>query len=115
MNPYGILLTGVFAGGVSCAAMQGGLLAGLVKRQHQQTTTPSAGPRFVVRLADDLAPVAGFRTGKLLSHTLRGALLGSLGAAVQLSVAVRTMTQIAAGALVVVFGLAQLGATRVAA
>jgi hypothetical protein len=27
-----VLLTGLFAGGVSCAAVQGGLLAGLITR-----------------------------------------------------------------------------------
>jgi len=109
MNLYAILLTGLFAGGVSCAAVQGGLLAGLVMRQRQHSTTAPGRPGFFARLADDLAPAAGFLTGKLLSHTLLGALLGALGATVQLSVTVRTMTQIAAGVLVVVFGLAQLG------
>ncbi|RSM62037.1 hypothetical protein DMB66_23030 [Actinoplanes sp. ATCC 53533] len=109
MNLYAILLTGLFAGGVSCAAVQGGLLAGLVMRQRQHTTATSGRPGLAARLADDLAPAAGFLTGKLLSHTLLGALLGALGATVQLSVTVRTMTQIAAGVLVVVFGLAQLG------
>ena len=99
----------MFAGGVSCAAVQGGLLAGLVMRQRQHTTTAPDRPGFAARLADDLAPAAGFLTGKLLSHTLLGALLGALGATVQLSVTVRTMTQIAAGVLVIVFGLAQLG------
>jgi sulfite exporter TauE/SafE len=110
MNLYAILLTGLFAGGVSCAAVQGGLLTGLVMRQRQHTAQPDHhSARFAARLADDLAPVAGFLTGKLLSHTLLGALLGALGATVQLSVTVRTVTQIAAGVLVVVFGLAQLG------
>jgi sulfite exporter TauE/SafE len=115
MNLYAILLTGLVAGGVSCAAVQGGLLTAIVMR-HRRSTPASAtatagvavtGP--VTRLADDLAPVAGFLTGKLVSHTLLGALLGALGATMQLSVTIRTMTQLAAGVLVVVFALAQLG------
>jgi len=39
MNLYAILL----AGGVSCAAVQGGLLAGLVMRQRQRLTIVTAG------------------------------------------------------------------------
>jgi sulfite exporter TauE/SafE len=118
MDLFAVLLTGLLAGGVSCAAVQGGLLAALVMRQrHPATTSGSAGhpPATVIRsgasrLADDLTPVAGFLTGKLLSHTVLGLLLGAVGATMQLSVTVRTMAQIAAGVLVIVFGLAQLKA-----
>jgi sulfite exporter TauE/SafE len=121
MNLFAVLVTGLLAGGVSCAAVQGGLLAGLVMRQRREfrpASTPRSpsgsmpaavqGPSGAARLADDLVPVAGFLIGKLLSHTLLGALLGAAGAAVQLSVGVRAMAQIAAGVLVIVFGLAQL-------
>ncbi|MFN2495116.1 MAG: sulfite exporter TauE/SafE family protein [Pseudonocardiaceae bacterium] len=124
MNLAAVLLTGLFAGGVSCAAVQGGLLAGLITRQR--TTTPptaaavAAGRRrsrtvtlerrtAVQRLGDDLTPVGGFLAGKLVSHTVLGALLGALGGAVQLSASARTMLQLLAGALIIVFGLAQLG------
>ena len=117
MNLFAVLLTGLFAGGVSCAAVQGGLLAGLVMRQRQPSTTAPAEsarvatipPRPNQRWADDLLPVAGFLSGKLLSHTALGAVLGALGTTMQMSVGIRTMAQIAAGVLVVVFGLAQLG------
>ncbi|HEV2087872.1 MAG TPA: sulfite exporter TauE/SafE family protein [Cryptosporangiaceae bacterium] len=123
-NLSAVLVTGLFAGGVSCAAVQGGLLAGLVARQRDRQPAPALPGRTkgrvkatvavddrppMQRLADDAAPVGGFLVGKLVSHTLLGALLGALGGAVQLSVGVRAMTQIAAGILVIVFGLAQLG------
>src|SRR5688572_27122177 len=102
MNLTAVLITGLFAGGVSCAAVQGGLLAGLVARQRpaeRSATTTSAARRA----GDDLAPVAGFLAGKLISHTALGALLGALGAVVQLSVGLRTTAQIAAGIVVVIF------------
>lgn len=102
-----MLLLGLLAGGVSCAAVQGGLLAGLVSRQRVPATT--SGRRPQPRLGDDLAPVGGFLAGKLASHALLGALLGALGAAVQLSVRVRALTQLAAGVLIIVMALAQLG------
>jgi sulfite exporter TauE/SafE len=139
MSLWAVLLTGLFAGGISCAAVQGGLLTGLVARQRD---TPPPGKRkpaarpggkpqprqgkgkgahpyqvkvveppkpWTTHLADDLAPVGGFLAGKLLSHTLIGLLLGALGSVVQLSVGVRATAQILAGILIITFGLAQLG------
>lgn len=50
----------------------------------------------------------GFLAGKLGSHTVLGALLGALGGAVQLSPGARTALQLFAGAMIIVFGLAQL-------
>ncbi len=145
MNLGAVLLTGLFAGGISCATVQGGLLTGLVTRQRGVTPQPVTGrkqtrpsghpPRgkqpaqrqgrgkpagqwkartveppkpLRVRLGDDFAPVGGFLAGKLVSHTLLGLLLGALGSVVQLSVGVRATAQLLAGALIIVFGLAQL-------
>ncbi|SMC85906.1 sulfite exporter TauE/SafE family protein [Lentzea albidocapillata] len=124
MNLAAVLVTGLFAGGVSCAAVQGGLLTGLITRQRAATAEPGApGGRgkskqaavvaerrnWRAQLGDDLAPVGGFLAGKLVSHTLLGALLGALGSVVELSVGLRTWLQIGAGLLIIVFGLAQLG------
>lgn len=108
MNLVAVAVTGLVAGGVSCAAVQGGLLAGVITRQRAAVATagePAPAPTVV----DDLAPVGGFLAGKLVSHTVLGALLGVLGNAVQLTVGTRAVVQIAAGVLIVIFGLAQLG------
>jgi sulfite exporter TauE/SafE len=94
-----VLFLGLLAGGVSCAAVQGGLLAGLVSRQRATAAT----------VGDDLAPVGGFLAGKLVSHALLGLLLGGIGSVVQLSLHARTLAQLAAGLLIIVLGLAQLG------
>lgn len=138
MNLAAVLVTGLFAGGVSCAAVQGGLLTGLITRQRAATVEPAGSarrakgatrhsgdaqyrtstkrsvqtaqpPTWRAQLGDDLAPVGGFLAGKLVSHTLLGALLGAVGGAAELSVGVRTWLQIGAGLLIIVFGLAQLG------
>ncbi|MFS8097414.1 sulfite exporter TauE/SafE family protein [Lentzea alba] len=109
MNLVPVLATGLFAGGVSCAAVQGGLLTGLITRQRAAAGDNTAQRDWRGQLGDDLAPVGGFLAGKLVSHTLLGALLGALGSAVDISVGFRTWLQIGAGVLVVVFGLAQLG------
>jgi sulfite exporter TauE/SafE len=113
MNLTAVLLTGLLAGGVSCAAVQGGLLAGLITRQRRATGRPgtsvdqstATGWRTV---GDDLTPVGAFLAGKLISHTILGALLGAIGTAVQLSVRAHTLLQLVAGALIIAFGLAQL-------
>ncbi|MDH6244028.1 sulfite exporter TauE/SafE family protein [Mycobacterium sp. OTB74] len=118
MNLVAVLITGLFAGGISCAAVQGGLLTALITRQHQargtgdDTPAAAAASRsasVAARLGDDLAPVGGFLAGKLFAHTVLGAVLGALGSVVQLSIGARTGLQIAAGLLVITFGLAQLG------
>jgi sulfite exporter TauE/SafE len=105
VNLAAVMVTGLFAGGLSCAAVQGGLLTGLITRQRSATEQPSRR----ARLGDDLTPVGGFLAGKLVSHTLLGALLGAVGGAVELSLGARTWLQIGAGLLIIVFGLAQLG------
>lgn len=128
MNLAAVLLTGLLAGGVTCAAVQGGLLAGLITRQRAATTAPvpavtrpttldidepadtaPAGTSRWQSLVDDLVPVGGFLTGKVVSHAVLGGLLGALGGAVQLTVGVSAALQLVAGAVVLVLGLAQLG------
>ncbi|MET8326200.1 sulfite exporter TauE/SafE family protein [Streptomyces sp. NPDC005181] len=100
--------TGLLAGGASCAAVQGGLLVGAVSRRSPDTGKPGSG------LAEPLAPVGAFLTGKLLSHTLLGALLGVFGAALQPSPRTRAVLLIAAGVLMVLFALDLLGVKAVA-
>ncbi|GAB3671634.1 sulfite exporter TauE/SafE family protein [Saccharopolyspora sp. ID03-671] len=118
MDLIAVLLTGLLAGGVSCAAVQGGLLAGLITRQHRNATPAETGnttvrtkttQRPLNQLADDVAPVGGFLIGKLVSHSVLGALLGTLGTVVQMSVGTRTALQLIAGVVICVLGLSQLG------
>src|SRR6266704_2077741 len=45
VNLGAVLVTGLFAGGVSCAAVQGGLLTGLVTRQRAATVPATKGNR----------------------------------------------------------------------
>ncbi|MFF5757422.1 urease accessory protein UreH domain-containing protein [Streptomyces longwoodensis] len=126
--------TGLLAGGASCAAVQGGLLAGAVTRR-----TPAAVPapvpapagarrspggaardRRPIPTADTsaelkpLVPVGAFLVGKLASHTLLGALLGVFGDALQPSPRARAVMLIAAGILMVLFALDLFGVKAVA-
>ncbi|MEV6734801.1 MULTISPECIES: sulfite exporter TauE/SafE family protein [unclassified Streptomyces] len=134
------LSTGLLAGGASCAAVQGGLLAGAVTRREPAPTSPSAKspamsspgrspssvkkrPRPAARpvattpspepTAGNLAPVGAFLAGKLLSHTILGALLGIFGAALQPSPRTQATLLIIAGALMVLFALDLFGVKAV--
>jgi sulfite exporter TauE/SafE len=103
MNLWSVFITGLLAGGASCAVVQGGLLAGAVARRHDARADPSRG-----RL-DDAVPVGGFLAGKLVSHTIAGALLGLLGDAAQLGFRTRAAMQIAAGVLMILMAANLLG------
>ena len=116
MSLWAVLLTGLFAGGASCAAVQGGLLTGVLARRHPERVVGKspkarrakrAEPRRPTR--DDAVPVAGFLAGKLVSHALFGALLGLVGDAVQPSFRVRAYMQIAVGLVMVLLALDLIG------
>ncbi|MER5763744.1 sulfite exporter TauE/SafE family protein [Streptomyces sp. NPDC002082] len=95
--------TGLFAGGASCAAVQGGLLAGAVGRRSTEWS------RERWERSGLFAPVGAFLGAKLLSHTLLGAALGLIGAAVQPGPRTRAVLMLSAGVLMVLFALDMFG------
>ncbi|MFE1788724.1 sulfite exporter TauE/SafE family protein, partial [Streptomyces sp. NPDC059525] len=110
--------TGLLAGGASCAAVQGGLLAGAVTRRRAPAPVPapkkSGGKPSrtsppAPQATAPLAPVGAFLAGKLLSHTLLGVLLGVFGSALQPSPRTQAVLMIAAALLMVVFALDLFG------
>lgn len=137
------LTTGAIAGGASCAAVQGGLLAGAVGRRRAATAEDELVPagranesvtgdepglsaevagrrraavaRRAGLLGEDgaLVPLGAFLSAKLVSHTLLGALFGALGAAAQPSPRQRATLLLMAAALMVVFALDMLGVKAV--
>lgn len=106
MNWAMVLGAGLLAGATTCAATQGGLLVGLIARQKKAEGVVVASERS---LADDLAPVAGFLTGKFISHTIAGFFLGAIGALVGFDPKVGVIAQWLAGLLMLTFGLGALG------
>ena len=113
MSLWPAFATGLLAGGASCAAVQGGLLAGVVARRREpQAVTP--GRRRIHSGPDptpgaDVLPVAGFLAGKLVSHAALGAALGALGSAVELGFRARAILQIGAGVVMLVLAADLLG------
>jgi sulfite exporter TauE/SafE len=117
---WGVFATGLLAGGASCAAVQGGLLAGLIARRKgvpqsraRSRRRGKAGAKVASVPAfsgtEDLVPVGGFLTGKLISHTLLGALLGLVGERVQVSFRAQAMMLVLAGGVMVLMALDLLG------
>jgi sulfite exporter TauE/SafE len=122
MSPATLLVTGLgtglVAGGASCAAIQGGLLATAVTRRTATNHVPPSSddtPQAEGPPAElpRLAPVGIFLAGKLLSHTVLGAALGAFGAALQPSARLRAALLLAAAALMVFFALELIGVRAV--
>ncbi len=87
MDLITIFITGLLAGGLTCLAVQGGLLASSLAQQEEG--------------AGELLPIFSFITTRLLAYTLLGALLGSLGSLVQPSLGLRIILQVAVAVFMV--------------
>lgn len=89
MDIVAIFMTGLFAGGLTCLAAQGGLLATSLAQQQ--------GDRLQTE-ADDTGkwlPVAAFLLTRLLAYTTLGFFLGALGSVFQLSLNLKIFFQLA--------------------
>lgn len=97
MNLWAIFLTGLTTGGVSCAAVQGGLLASIIANQKKDELSqkPAAKTASLSQFDQlDWLPVTMFLGSKLVSHMILGFLLGSLGAVFTLSLNAQITLQI---------------------
>ena len=99
-------ITGLTTGGLSCLAVQGGLLASSLAHQveHDVSRRDKRGgqKRQIAR------PIFLFLIAKILSYTLLGLLFGALGSILQLSSMVRAMLMIAIGIFMAGNGLRML-------
>lgn len=88
MNLLPIFLTGLFTGGLTCLAVQGGLLAATIaqseeKRLKEKVTKGSA------------VPILAFLVAKLCAYTVLGFLLGWFGSLFQLSLTTQIIMLVA--------------------
>lgn len=84
------LLTGLTTGGLSCFAVQGGLLAGILTEQKKE---------------DRKKTLLIFLTSKLIAHIILGALLGLLGSALIISTKTQGIMQIISGLVILLMAL----------
>lgn len=90
MDIITIFVTGLFAGGLTCLAVQGGLLASSIAQQEENKLEEEA-KRF-----GHLLPILSFLITRLVAYTILGLLLGSIGSVFQLSLSARVFLQFAA-------------------
>jgi sulfite exporter TauE/SafE len=89
MDIFSIFITGLFAGGLTCLAVQGGLLATSIAQQETEKLEERA------KLTGQVIPIISFLGARLVGYTVLGLLLGGLGSVVQLSITTRVILQIA--------------------
>ncbi len=83
-NLLAIFLTGLLTGGLTCLAVQGGLLATAIAQRHGENSEP--GSKFL--------PIVAFLLAKLIAYTMLGLFLGWLGSFFTLSLTFRIVLQI---------------------
>lgn len=84
----GIFLTGLLVGGLTCMAVQGGLLAATIAQREEERLKEKAKKGSAI-------PILSFIVAKLVAYTLLGFILGFLGSAFQLSLTATTVIQFA--------------------
>lgn len=95
VNLWTIFLTGLLTGGLSCLAVQGGLLAATIAQREEEKLKEK------VKLSGNALPILSFLISKLIAYTVLGFLLGWFGSLFQLSLPIQIMMQL----LVVIFML----------
>lgn len=102
-------VTGLTTGGLSCLAVQGGLLASSLAHQIEQDYVEHAAQRKTHKKSKVQTPVRSssalpiflFLVAKIVAYTLLGALLGLLGSYLTLSPATRAFLMIGIGIFMV--------------
>ena len=84
-NLLTIFLTGLLTGGLTCLAVQGGLLATAIAQRHGDESETRSNKAL---------PITVFVIAKLVAYTIVGLVLGWLGSFFTLSFAVRVVLQI---------------------
>lgn len=82
----GIFLTGLIAGGLSCMAVQGGLLAATIAQREEERLKDNVKKGSAI-------PILSFLIAKLAAYAVLGFLLGLLGSAFELSLPAKTIMQ----------------------
>ncbi len=99
MNFWLIFLTGLTVGGLTCLAVQGGLLASVIAAREE--TDLEAGSKKKHTIFATLA----FLVTKLASYTILGFILGAFGGTLNISSSVQTTMQLITGIYMIAIAL----------
>lgn len=91
MNLWVIFTTGLFAGALTCLAVQGGLLATSIAQREEEKLKDKT------KKSGNALPILSFIVAKLAAYTLLGFLLGWFGSLFQLSLTANIILQLAVG------------------
>lgn len=100
MNPYLLaFITGLTTGGLSCLAVQGGLLASSLEKQleldivqNQARNPRNSKKKITAQLRSRMAlPILLFLIAKVVAYTILGYIIGALGSVLQLTSGVRAV------------------------
>lgn len=106
MNLWVIFLTGLTTGGLSCLAVQGGLLATAITGQsHSGRHRKLHDEVLKMQVVANPWPVVYFLGAKLLAYTALGFLLGAVGSALQISPKTQAVLQLFAALYMLITAL----------
>jgi sulfite exporter TauE/SafE len=99
INLWVIFITGLTVGGLTCLAVQGGLLASVIAAREEEEVKDH------VNRKNPLFPTLAFLITKFVVYTAFGFLLGAFGGAIGISQTVQIIMQFIAGAYMIVIAL----------
>jgi sulfite exporter TauE/SafE len=86
-----IFITGLTVGGLTCLAVQGGLLASVIAAKEENEVEKKVNTRNVI------FPTLAFLIANLVAYTLLGGLLGAFGSLIGISQSIQIAMQFLAG------------------
>jgi len=98
-----IFLTGLTTGGLTCLAVQGGLLASVISPTEEKLKSD-------LKSHNQTLPLISFLAAKIIAHTILGFFLGLLGSAISLTPYLRGWFQIGIGIYLIGVALSLLNA-----
>ncbi len=99
MNLWVIFITGLTVGGLTCLAVQGGLLASIIAAREEGDLEEGKGKKHTI------FPTLSFLTTKLIAHTVLGFILGAFGGALNISPNIQIIMQFIAGLYMIAIAL----------
>lgn len=99
MNLWIVFITGLTVGGLTCLAVQGGLLASIIAAREEEEVTQGINKRNTV------FPTLVFLAAKIFVYTLFGFLLGIFGSVIGISQTTQIIMQFLAGLYMVAIAL----------
>lgn len=103
-NLWVIFLTGLTVGGLTCLAVQGGLLASIIAAKEEEEIEKGINTKSTI------FPTLAFLLAKLFAYTILGFILGGFGGVLNISPTVQIIMQLVAGLymLAIAFNLLNL-------